>query len=201
MTAGDLTQKHIDILSEKLKEKSITQIRVSVLDATNLSCFLDATFDMVLCMGPLYHLLEVEEQYQCIRECMRITRKGGILVFAYLNKYAILPYMMKKKPEYIRKDIVEKFLKEGKTRWGVDDFCFFTDSYYHTPEEIEAIMNLVGIKKLEHIASDGVSHDYAEMVNSMGEEEFKVWLIYHLHICEQRSMLGISQHGLFIGQK
>lgn len=45
--------------------------------ATDMSCFADDSFDIVLNMGPFYHLITEEQREKCMKECLRVLRKGG----------------------------------------------------------------------------------------------------------------------------
>ncbi|MBQ8924090.1 MAG: class I SAM-dependent methyltransferase, partial [Lachnospiraceae bacterium] len=49
VTATDITPRHIEYIKEILKSKSYN-MRTEVLDATNMDCFLDNSFDVVLNM-------------------------------------------------------------------------------------------------------------------------------------------------------
>lgn len=57
VTATDITPRHIDIIRKQLETKNY-QMKTSVLDATDMSIFKDESFDVVLNMGPFYHLTE-----------------------------------------------------------------------------------------------------------------------------------------------
>lgn len=46
------------------------------------------SFDVVLCLGPMYHLLKDEDRIKCIDECLRVLKPDGILAIAYINIYA-----------------------------------------------------------------------------------------------------------------
>ncbi len=51
-----------------------------------MSVFESESFDAVLCMGAFYHLKSKEERRQCIAECLRVLKKGGIFILAYINR-------------------------------------------------------------------------------------------------------------------
>ena len=59
LTATDVTPRHIAYMDEMLKTKPY-QVETKVLDAVDMSCFPDESFDVVLNMGPLYHLIDGE---------------------------------------------------------------------------------------------------------------------------------------------
>lgn len=76
VTATDITPRHIDIINQTLTNKNY-HMNTSVLDATDMSCFADDSFDIVLNMGPFYHLITEEQREKCMKECLRVLRKGG----------------------------------------------------------------------------------------------------------------------------
>lgn len=81
ITATDITPRHIAYIDERLKEKNYT-MNTRVLDATDMSCFADETFDVVLNMGPFYHLTNKEMRQKCLEESLRVLKKGGYLATA-----------------------------------------------------------------------------------------------------------------------
>lgn len=50
----------------------------------------DNAFDVTLVFGPLYHLYEKEEVEKAIDEAIRVTKKDGIILFAFISVFAIM---------------------------------------------------------------------------------------------------------------
>ena len=61
VTATDITPRYIDIINQNLATTNYS-MRTAVLDATDMSLFEDETFDVVLNMGPFYHLITEEQK-------------------------------------------------------------------------------------------------------------------------------------------
>jgi len=200
VVATDFVPKHVDIIREKVLERNIHNIETAVVDARDLSQFQDSTFDVVLCLGPIYHLLSEEDRIKCISECLRVLKSDGVLAIAYINKHFIVPYLATVDKKYIKSSLISKVINDGMIRERDED-CFWTDAYFTTPEEIENLVSRYSIKKLSHIATDGLSPMLRDSIDKLNEEEFNVWIEYHLNACEEESILGVSNHGLFIGQK
>ena len=59
-------------------------------DATDLSRFADHTFDVSLVFGPMYHLYEAKEVNRAIDEAIRVTKPGGVMLFAFISVFAIM---------------------------------------------------------------------------------------------------------------
>ena len=48
----------------------------------------DRSADLVLLLGPLYHLTEAEDRKQALREAARVLRPGGCLLAAGISRWA-----------------------------------------------------------------------------------------------------------------
>ena len=89
VTATDITPRHIDIINRTLTNKNY-HMNTSVLDATDMSCFADDSFDIVLNMGPFYHLI-TEEQIEKKQYEMQLKQDG----IETIHKYGIACYKKK----------------------------------------------------------------------------------------------------------
>lgn len=56
-------------------------------DATSLEWVDPESFDAVLLMGPLYHLVRADERRAALVGCFRALRPGGVLVAAFISLY------------------------------------------------------------------------------------------------------------------
>ena len=194
--ALDISPKHVGILKSKLNETKDVSINVSLGDSRDLAQFADNSFDVVLCMGPIYHLRKEEDRARCIQECLRVLKKGGILALAYVNKLACYIYYLKRDKDYINKANLSELLEKGYDSQNEED-CFFYSSY----QEIENFMGKFDISKLDHIATDGITPIVRDVVNSFNAQEFDRWMEYHLATCRDTSIIGYSVHGLYICRK
>ena len=61
-------------------------METKVLDATDMSCFENESFDVVLNMGPFYHLTDDISRNKCLSESIRVLKKGGYLIIAYIPR-------------------------------------------------------------------------------------------------------------------
>jgi hypothetical protein len=63
------------------------------------------------------------------------------------------------------------------------------------------MMDNYSVRKVTNIASDGIGIMLGDMVEGMTQEEYEVWLDYHFKTCKEPSLLGCSNHGLYICRK
>lgn len=199
VTATDITPRHIDVMRATLRSKPY-QVETAVLDATNLSAFGDGQFDVVLNMGPFYHLTNRDARERCLDECARVLKKGGLLVTAYIPRYFIVPYLTLGNHAPVAPNLTAQLRDTGTLRHE-DENCFWTDSYYSTPREMEALYRDHGLMVVDHFAQDGLTPQFAETVDRWDEAQFQAWCDYHYSVCREPSTLGASNHVVIVGRK
>lgn len=193
VNAIEYVQRNIDILKEKIKEEM--DVVAEQGDALDLSRFADDTFDVTLVLGPLYHLYTKEDVDEAIREAIRVTKKEGIIALAYLTHDSImLDYVL------FKNHLIDGYLKDfdEKFKMTVNPENIFSAFYI---EEFKKMMEKYDITYLHNLATDGMAHHLKEKIDSLTEEEFKVWMRYHLASCEREDLQGYSNHMLYICKK
>lgn len=193
VTALELLEHNLAVLNQN--GAGIPNLRAHQGDALDLSRFADGTFDMTLVLGPMYHLYDPAEVRTAIREAIRVTRPGGVLIFAFLSVYAIMG---------------NNYLK-GNARYGIQENFDPDFRVLHFPEqlftgydiaEFEALFEDFPVRHLTTAAADGI----LELASGrrdfdLPDEEFEGWVRYHLATCEKRELLGQSSHLLYICRK
>jgi 2-polyprenyl-3-methyl-5-hydroxy-6-metoxy-1,4-benzoquinol methylase len=187
VTAGDILPSHVDIMKSKDKEKNILY-EIKINNVLNMD-FTDDSFDVILCMGALYHLKGTNEQNKAVNECVRTLKTNGIIIISYINKYAQMILHSKKGGQY--------FNESYNTYKGITENIFINSS----PDEINDLAERHNIEKIKNISSDGIAYLLYDQINQATEEEFETWLKYHFETCEAESISGYSLHGLYIGKK
>lgn len=199
VTALDITPRHVEFMKKELANKPYS-INVAVNDARNLGKFKNESFEVVLCMGPLYHLTEENDRQQCLNECLRVLKKGGILISAYINRLFVVSQVTTDNFKYLDHDFIDNLVETGTLK-SDDPMCFWTDAYFDKPEIIEHTYRKLNMELIDHVATDGVAIFLREKINNMNQSEFKIWCDCHYSTCREKSILGISNHGLIVGKK
>ena len=197
VTAVELVEKNLEILRRKKAQlpEGTAHLQAVQGDATDLSAFADGAFDVTLSFGPMYHLYESADVRRTIRETIRVTKEGGIMMFAFLSVYAIL---------------FDNYLKETLHLGMEENF----DEAYRTKHYAEQLFTGYDIVEFEDLFRDEpVEHLVTAAVDtvlelaedrvdfSMTDEQFEEFLRYHLATCEKRELLGASSHLLYICKK
>ena len=187
VTACDLSEHHVNIIKSNPSAEKLTDIRVcNVMD---LSGFENNSFDVVLCMGALYHYRNDDDKRQAVSECVRVCKRGGIVALAYLTEIGCV-YME------LSEDAgnIEELLKY---RSGELESIFVAT----TPNAIEGIAMGCGLEKAHNIATDGMAYAAVHKLNNASEEDFQRYMKFHYSICEAPDVVGATLHGLWIGRK
>ena len=193
VTALELVPHNLQILLER--GAGVANLDTHQGDALDLSRFPDGSFDMTLVLGPMYHLYAPTDVHTAIREAVRVTKEGGVLLFAFLSVYAIMA------TNYL----------DGRLEHGMG--LNFTEDHQplHFPEqlftgyditEFESLFADFPVEHLTTAAADGILELAAKRVDfALSDEDFPLWVRYHLATCEKRELLGHSSHLLYICKK
>ncbi len=191
VTAGDLVANHVAAMREKQAENPILH-DIYNGNICDLSRFGDGSFDAVLNLGAFYHMTDKSQREQSLAECVRVLKPGGLFFMAYLSKFSnYIKYCEDWKDD--SKDFV-LYLERGHMD---DDSLFYTT----TPEDVEVDVSEFGIEIMKNIATDGLKFAYRKTLEELSEETYNKFLQCHYEMCERRSLLGYSEHGLIVGRK
>ena len=127
----EYVQHNLDVLKSKITDNM--NIVAEQGDAIDLSRFEDNIFDIVLVLGPLYHLYTEEEINKCINEAKRVCKNNGIMMFAYLPNDSIM---------------ISWALLKGHLKFGYDNKRF--DQNFKIISEPSEIMRAFYIDELEN---------------------------------------------------
>lgn len=193
--AVELVQHNVDIF------KSLTQpgenITIRQGDARDLSAFEDETYDIVLLLGPMYHLFTEEDQHQALREALRVTKKGGLLFAAYCgNDSTMVCYCFGQ--EMLREEKYQRLVDPVTFKALADPAETFV---LYRREDVEALMASYSVTRLHFVGADMFTNYMCEAVDSWDDDFFGMYLRYHFATCERADLVGASHHFLDICRK
>ena len=193
VTAVELVERNLEVLRQNCGE--LKNIQAFQGDALDLSRFADDTFDITLVFGPLYHLYEEKDVHKALDEAIRVTKKDGIILVAFLSVYAILF------DNYLDGNLAEGLEENFAEDYKVKHF----EEQLFTGYDIAEFEELFVGKGVKHIATAAVDSvlELAEGRSDffLSDEEFEMFVKYHLATCEKRELLGASSHLLYICRK
>jgi SAM-dependent methyltransferase len=193
--AVELVQHNIDIFNSLTQPGE--QITIRQGDARDLAFLPDASYDLVLLLGPMYHLFTEEDQLRALGEALRVTKKGGILMAAYCGNEATM----------VQYCFGRRMLKEEKYQKLVDPVTFKAASdpaelfQLYRREEIDALMAHFVTTREHYVGTDMATNYMRDVIDEMDDEFFALYLNYHFSICERTDCVGVSHHILDIHRK
>lgn len=193
--AVELVQGNVNVMKSKIKpDINLKAIQGNAID---LSMYEDNTFDITLSLGPLYHLFKEEDVDKAIKEAIRVTKPGGKIFVAFiLFDLTVLTWGFQLKNIYDNYGDNEEVSTDFKP--NNDEKLIFNMRYFN---EVKNIMNKYNVKKITYVATDGVGRVMRDTINDMSDEEYKMYIDYHLSICEREDLMGYSGHILSIVEK
>jgi len=191
----DIVPGNIEFFRRKIQAAGLTNVSCQVGDATRLSDIDDASFDVVLCLGPVYHLPAAEVD-QVFAQCKRVCRSGGIIAFAYINKIGV--YVGGCVHDDWRHIYPNAQTNQLVLRENTDDQHpgLF---YYTTPEDMETLARQHGLIKVCNLATDSMIT--MKIVDEMSEERFRIMQPLLDEMMTHESCTGMGNHALLICEK
>lgn len=190
----DLSPVNIDIFQAAISEAGLTNVSAQVGDATALTELPDNAFDVVLCLGPMYHLNRADRNI-CMEECKRICKPGGIIALAFLNKTgAMAKFGHSMGWDKVLTPEIGHFVLE----LGTDDVN--PDIFYFTmPEELTEDAKLAG---LEAITMAGLDFLFFEDTIEQMPEAQRTVLFHTLDMMHASpSCTGLANHAMLLCKK
>ena len=132
---------------------------------------------------------------KALMEAKRVTRPGGYILVAYImNEYSFITYAIK-----------EKHIGEAFSEGMLDERYHCTDKAnplytFVRIEDIDGLNVAAGLERVQMIAADGAANYIRPFLNDLSEEEFDLFVQYHLATCERMDLMGASAHTVDILQ-
>ena len=176
----------------------------SVGDARSLDVP-DASADVVLLMGPLYHLQYRGDRIQALREARRVLKMGGILVVTAINRFASLIDGLVSgfidDPDFI--PILNGDLADGQHLPGTPTpDGYFTAAFLHLPEELESEVSEAGFRQKVLLSVQGPGEYATELDERLSDPDRREQLLDLIRRVEtERTLLGMASHFVVIAEK
>ena len=200
VTLLDLSQGNLTLAQQKAQERNISLVQYVHGNALNLSSFPLKSFDAVLLLGPLYHLLDLPERQQAICEAWRVLRPGGLIFAAFITRYAAFRDLAKNSPMTLLEKRVEweDFVRTGIYHAGQG--VGFTDAYFAHPAEIGPLMEGAGFETLDLLGCEGVVAANEEQINRLTGDAWQAWVDLNYQLSKEPSLRGAADHLLYVGK-
>jgi len=159
----------------------------------------DASYDVVLLLGPLYHLLERVERSAALGEAHRVLRSGGLLAAAGISRFAsLLDGLLRDLLDDDGWALVQQDLADGK-HLPKGDSALFTTAYFHRPEELRAEVEDAGFTVEGFFGVEGPGWLRAESLDD--QRVFEDIVRVARAVEQEPAIIAASAHFLAIARK
>lgn len=206
VTLVDICLENLDFAQNISGKKKNKLHGIVHANATDLSMLPSNYYDVVLLMGPMYHLINEKDRTMAIKECKRIIRDNGLLFVSFITPFERLRFLSHVDPKLILKysDRIEELLKH---KVQIDPMeihgnkSSFTESYYFYPSEIVPFLEKNGIKTVNLHGLEVITGKPYEKVSDYSGSVWEQWLEINYKLSTNNNLLGSADHLLYVGRK
>lgn len=202
VTLVDLAEENVEFARAKAEEEGVDIRGFHACDARSLSSLGLGSFDCVLLMGPMYHLLDEGERAKAVREALARLAPGGLLFASFISAYAPLIDALNKDPSWILRKKADflGYLEDGRNV-EAEDGIGFTDAYFAKPGEIGPFMASMGLEEVGLYSAESVLFPYERALMAKGASTLEACVDIAMGLIEDEACRGTSAHLLFAGRK
>jgi ubiquinone/menaquinone biosynthesis C-methylase UbiE len=164
----------------------------------------DQSADLVLIMGPMYHLTAASDRATALREAFRVLAAPGMVAVAAISRYAsALDGLARKRtldPRFVA--IRDRDLVDGQHRNDTEDISYFTTAYFHRPQDLHEELAAAGFRTPQVLGIEGPAWMFSDFDARWEDAALKKDILDVARALEaEPSAIGVSAHLLGIGWK
>ncbi len=164
----------------------------------------DGHADVVLLLGPLYHLTESPDRAKALTEAGRVLKPGGWFFGAIISRWAsVLDGLARdlfQDPRFMT--IVERDLAEGQHRNHTDRLDYFTTAYFHRPDDAVTEAGAAGFTDTRIYGIEGPGWLLPDAGERMNDPRRRADLMEFARRLESEpAVQGVSAHLLVVARK
>jgi ubiquinone/menaquinone biosynthesis C-methylase UbiE len=201
VTAVDFSRQLLELNKQMIRENGFSdKVQFIHADARNLDKIEESIYDAVLLMGPLYHLIYLEDRQKAVSEASRCLKKGGLIFSAFISRLGIFGDLMKNIPDWIfNEKEVNGILEKGYNPDHKPEDGF--RGYFADVAEIEPLHQDAGFETISLAGVEPAISADDESFNRLDEQQKTRWLDLLYKISGESCIIGSSRHLLYIGRK
>ncbi|GAC1657230.1 MAG: methyltransferase domain-containing protein [Candidatus Dormibacteraceae bacterium] len=196
---ADLSPALLQIARRELATAGVEAEAVLQVDARDLGRFATGEFDVVLALGPFYHLLAAADRDRAAAEIRRVLRPGGLLLATVMTRYSwFLGVVMESGSARLAE--MRRMLADGS--YQNPEPGRFTEAHLYRPEEVSAFFAGHGFVLSRLLASQGILYLVQEQVAELRQRDpdaHAALIDIAFEAASDPSIHGLSGHLLYAG--
>lgn len=168
----------------------------------------DESADLVLLMGPLYHLQSPEDRRKVMAEAYRVLKKGGILFSAGISKFSSTTWAVStygennclEDPAY--QAMIREELTSGNHNRPKEYPRFLARAFFHTPDQLRGELESAEFCTVKKCAIEGIAWFPPSLNEKWENGKSREILLDIIRKTEsEESILGMSPHFMIVSKK
>lgn len=193
VTAVELVPHNIEIMKKKVKPHH--NIKIYEGNACDMSAFESDTYDIVLLLGPMYHLFTDKDKHCALNEAIRIAKTNGVVFASYCNNDTATYKLF-----YKRK--VLNYLDRGMIKEDYHTVSSPKEIFeLYRKSDIDELMKCHNVTRLHFVGVDMLSYFSDDRLDLLNDREFDEYMKFLSKLCEREDCVGLSIHMLDIFRK
>jgi len=204
ITLVDISDQNIRFAKKKIQAMGLMKQfdDCFAADARFVNQLANDRFDAVLCMGPLYHLQNIEERLQCLDQCRRVMKDNAPLLATVLPRLTYVRDSLRSGAfQSANADDLRVFDEIYAKGWSTQSKV--PQIYFCHPPEINEWLTQSGFDIVRMASCHGFAAFLDERVNQAAgdAESWNVLIQQVLSTCEDYQSLAMAEHLLAVGIK
>lgn len=198
----DLSEGNINFARDMSSRLNIVLEHCQVGNALDLSNFPANSFDLVLNLGPLYHISDSADRALCISETLRVLQPGGIAFFAFISCYAPIYDTLKKLPEreILSIDRLRELFGDQRLIHSKND-PGFTDAQFVDPSRVADWVRSLGVNVISTFGAESFLPQSQYHIDKLAAEKIEEWLQFGFELSETSGGIVGSEHIVVVAKK
>jgi SAM-dependent methyltransferase len=199
VVATDLVPSQVAVIRDQARNHDLAHLDTQVADAVDLGQFADCSFDVVLCLGPFYHLRTVRLRRRCLTECRRVVRPGGIVALSYITAAFAVAHLAQTGAPVSADQYLSLSDPDDERSDYPDDFVNI--AHFSVPAVAAAEVEGAELTVVEHAGLDGVFGFFAAALEAVDDAAYRAYREHHLRTCSTPGAAGASGHNLIVASR
>ena len=202
VTLVDLSEENIRLARAKAAQAGVT-IETRAANCLELDALSLGSFDHVFLMGPLYHLIDPDEQTQAVERALAHLKPGGKFYASFIQTFAGILFDLKNGGNIVidstspaSQAIIDAVVTGDDYRGKA-----FTRACLMHQRNILPFMAQFPLNKVHFFGQEGILAPNEPELLKREPEEIACWLEIAKKYLEVPELLAFSEHAMYIGEK
>ncbi|KAJ5605034.1 hypothetical protein N7510_010188 [Penicillium lagena] len=220
VTLVDISQSELDIAKSFATESGVNIDAFVQADAQAIqlhpdqddpeAVFAKSSYDLILCQGPMYHLLEESERSKVLCTCTALLRPGGFLLVAFVTQYAHLRDIAQRDPARLATEyssFYREYLLSGNYTRNASSAMHHTHvseikELFRMVDGLCAAQQAVGISLNRIVPCEGfLGGGLSSKLVTLPQKDYELWVDVVMQFTDDEALLGNADHLLAVAEK